>query len=266
MKNRFVTFSRGCRVALAVAAASVLAQPALAELSGESLVPFMMTKSGKTADEVSKWSDAPLCFDNVKFTSDGSKCWRSQISNSPSITFSLPEEYDELFCVGYRIHRLSTGWYSRDRSPTAWTVEVSTDGEAWLRVDSRSGVVWQGTQTTDGQGGHGSRRTRLLAGVFAGRSSKFPEDPLYADGERATRGHPRGQRCRTDGDRVFCKRCRTYDDAFNRQRSAGRRVEPGLRRILGGRHRRGSHLYGARACFRRGQLLQVRRLSAGGVE
>ena len=152
MKNRFVTFSRGCRVALAVAAASVLAQPALAELSGESLVPFMMTKSGKTADEVSKWSDAPLCFDNVKFTSDGSKCWRSQISNSPSITFSLPEEYDELFCVGYRIHRLSTGWYSRDRSPTAWTVEVS-DGESWLRVDSRSGVVWQGTQTTNGQGG-----------------------------------------------------------------------------------------------------------------
>ena len=141
-----------------------------ADLRGTSLVPFMMADSGKSADVISSWSDAPLCFDGVKFSKTGTDCWRSQIADAPSVTFSIPNEYHELLCLGYRVHRLSTGWYSRDRSPTAWKIEVRRDGENWQTVDTRSEVVWGGTQT-DPNGGSDpaeadcSKEFSLVAGV-----------------------------------------------------------------------------------------------------
>ena len=55
--------------------------------------------------------------------------------------------------VSYVVHRWSAGWYSRDRAPTAWTLEGSVDGVSWTPIDARENVVWSGSQTAnDGSG------------------------------------------------------------------------------------------------------------------
>ncbi len=79
----------------------------------------------------------------------------SNLSNENCIRFTIPptSRVKGFTLTSYTVHRLSAGWYSKDRAPTAWTLEGSSNGVEWAAIDSRSGVTWYGDQTYSGGGG-----------------------------------------------------------------------------------------------------------------
>lgn len=80
--------------------------------------------------------------------------WLGMLSSSPYIEFAIPStsRVKGFTLTSYTVHRLCAGHNSRDRAPTAWTLEGSNDGIEWVTIDSRANIAWGGTQTYNGGG------------------------------------------------------------------------------------------------------------------
>ena len=160
LENRLVRRTLGIGFAcLACACAALPLRGAAITDDAFDLVKAVAGRLGKTQEETAAYCasgecdsgyDAKACFDGVYASPTGGTAdrWYGSLSKGPYVDFTTPEEIPtDIFLVGYRVRRLSTGWYSRDRAPTAWVVEGSNDGTNWTEIDAQSGVEWGGTQT-----------------------------------------------------------------------------------------------------------------------
>ena len=140
---------------------------ASAELTGDSLMDILVERLGKDRATIAaecasgvSYSDVIVpanCFDGIRTKAEAQQkipetpvncSWLATMSQNPYVTLEVPDAAERVGAVrGYRLTRMVTGYYSRDRAPTAWRIEGSDDGSDWTTIDTRSGVVWAGSQT-----------------------------------------------------------------------------------------------------------------------
>ena len=140
---------------------------ASAALTGGSLMDILVERLGKDRATIAaecasgvSYSDVIVpanCFDGIRTKAEAQQkipgtpvncSWLATMSQNPYVTLEVPDAAGRVGAVrGYRLTRMVTGYYSRDRAPTAWRIEGSDDGTDWTQIDVRSGVVWAGSQT-----------------------------------------------------------------------------------------------------------------------
>ena len=140
---------------------------ASAAIPGDSLMDILVERLGKDratiAAECASGAGHSVglvpahCFDGIRTKAQGEAAipgtpvncsWLATMAQNPYVTLEVPDVAGSIGAVcGYRLTRMVTGYYSRDRAPTAWRIEGSDDGTNWTLIDSRSGVVWPGSQT-----------------------------------------------------------------------------------------------------------------------
>lgn len=119
----------------------------------------------------------------VKFAFDGiyysgasiNNAWLSTLANEPYLQFAIPStsRVAGFMLTSYKVRRMSQGYNSRDRAPTAWTLEGSNDGVEWATIDSRADIVWGGTQTSSKGGSNPTEADCLKEFTLASEPSAY---------------------------------------------------------------------------------------------